>query len=79
MFYPGPKIWDLVPNELKNLNLSMLSNSKSKDGSLNDIHGGYTNTSWASTVYNNIKKLVLREIKLYVIAIIIAYKVLYHF
>ena len=28
------KIWDIVPNE-------MLSNSKSKDGSLNDIHAEY--------------------------------------
>ena len=37
----GPKIWDLVPNEIKNLNLSMVLNSKSKDGSLKDAHAEY--------------------------------------
>ena len=34
--YLSPKIWDLVPNEIKDLNLSVLS--KSKDGSLKDVH-----------------------------------------
>ena len=39
----GPKIWDLVPNEVKEseLNLSMFSNSKSKGGSLKDVHVEY--------------------------------------
>ena len=32
--YLGPKIWDLVPNE-------MVSNSKSKDGYLKDVHAEY--------------------------------------
>ena len=32
------------------------------------------NISWAGGVYNNIKKLILCEIKLNVITIIIAYK-----
>ena len=35
--YPSPKLCDLVPNEVRNLNLSMLSNSKSKDGPLTDV------------------------------------------
>ena len=30
--YLGPKIWNLVPNEIKESELPMLSNSKSKDG-----------------------------------------------
>ena len=33
----------------------MLSTSKSKDGTLNDIHAEYANIYWASSVYNNIK------------------------
>ena len=38
-----PKIWELVLNEVKEseLNLSMLSNSKSKGGSLKDVHVEY--------------------------------------
>ena len=44
--YLGPKIWNLVPSE--SVNLSMLSNSKSKYG--------FQNISWANRVYNNIKK-----------------------
>ena len=39
--YIGPKMWDLVPTEKKNLNPSTLSNSKSKGRSLNNIHVGY--------------------------------------
>ena len=38
--YLGPKIWDLVPNEIKES--ESLSNSKSKDGSLKDVHAEYT-------------------------------------
>ena len=50
----------------------MLSNSKSKDGFLRNIHAEYAKyISWASGVYNSIKKLVLSEIKLYFITIII--------
>ena len=52
------------------LNLSMLSNSKSKDGSLKNMQNIY----WANRVYNNIKKLVFSEIKLYVLTIIMPYK-----
>ena len=39
----GQKIWELVLNEVKEseLNLSMLSNSKSKGGSLKDVHVEY--------------------------------------
>ena len=33
----------------------MLSTSKSKDGTLNDIYAEYANIYWASSVYNNIK------------------------
>ena len=51
-------------------NLSMLSNSKSKDGSLKNMQNIY----WANRVYNNIKKLVFSEIKLYVLTIIMPYK-----
>ena len=28
VFYLGPKIWNLVPNEIKNLNHARVSNSK---------------------------------------------------
>ena len=48
--YLSPKIWDFVLNELKNLNLSILSNSKSKGGSLKDVHVEY-----AKYIYDNIK------------------------
>ena len=44
----------------------MFPNSKSKGGSLKDVHVEDANISWASGVYNNIKKLVFNEIKLYV-------------
>ena len=39
--YVGPKVWDLVPNEIKESELSMVSNSKSKDGFLKDVHAEY--------------------------------------
>ena len=39
--YVGPKMWDLVPNEIKESELSMVSNSKSKDGFLKDVHAEY--------------------------------------
>ena len=50
----------------------MLSNSKSKDGSLKNVHAEHAKYILGSRVYNNIKKLVFIEIKLYVITIIIA-------
>ena len=43
--YLGPRIWDLVPNELKESDLPMFSNSKLKDGSLNDAHTEYVKYS----------------------------------
>ena len=39
--YLGPKIWDLVPNEIKESESIMVLNSKSKDGSLKDVHAEY--------------------------------------
>ena len=39
--YLGPKTWDLVPNEIKESDLSMVSNSTSKDGSLKNVHAEY--------------------------------------
>ena len=44
--YLGPKIWDLVTNEIKESDLSMLSNSKSKDGSLKGVHAEYAKYVW---------------------------------
>ena len=52
----------------------MFANSKSKGGSLKDVHVEDANISWAGGVYNNIEKLVFNEIKLYVLTIIIVYK-----
>ena len=72
--YLGPKIWDLVPNEIKESELPMLSNSKSKDGSLKDVHTEYAKYISDSGGYNNIEKLVLSETKLYVVTIIIVLK-----
>ena len=53
--YPSPKLCDLVPSEVKNLNLSMLSNSKSKDGSLTYVHAENAKYILDERVYNNIK------------------------
>ena len=39
--YLSPKIWDLVPNEMKESESHNVSNSKSKDGSLKDVHAEY--------------------------------------
>ena len=39
--YLGPKIWDLVPNEIKESESLNGSNSKSKDGSLKDANAKY--------------------------------------
>ena len=55
MSYPSPKLCDVVPNEVKNLNLSMLSNSKSKDGLLTDVHAENAKYILDERVYNNIK------------------------
>ena len=49
-------MWDLVPNEIKNLNLSRLSNSKAKDGFLKDSHAEYPKHILGKWVYSNIKK-----------------------
>ena len=49
----------------------MLSNSKSKDGSLKNVHAEHAKYILGSRVYNSIKKLVFIEIKLYVITIVI--------
>ena len=53
--YLGPRICDLVPNEIKNLNLSNLSNLKSKDGSLKDVHAENVKYILGEWVYNSIK------------------------
>ena len=60
----------------------MLSNSKSKDGSLKDVHAEYgkyilgNNKEFniKSIKHKNIKKLVFSETKVYVITLIIIYK-----
>ena len=41
VFYLGPKIQDLVPNEIKESESLNGLNSKSKDGSLKDVHAEY--------------------------------------
>ena len=39
--YPGPKIWDLVPNEIKESESLNAFKSKIKGGSLEDVHVKY--------------------------------------
>ena len=39
--YLGPKIWDLVPNEIKESESLNGFKFKSKDGSLKDVHAEY--------------------------------------
>ena len=74
--YLGLKIWDLVPNEIKES--ESLSGFKFKierwvpEGWMS-MHN-MRNISCASRVYNNIKNWLFSEMKLYVITIIIAYK-----
>ena len=46
--YLDPKLQDFIPTEIKNLNMSMLSNLKLKDGSLKDVK---QMSSQASEVY----------------------------
>ena len=56
MYYLGPSIWDLKPNEKKNLNILMSSNSKSKDGSLKNVHAEYAQYILGRRGLQSIKK-----------------------
>ena len=74
--YLGPKIWDLVPNEIKeseSLNGFKFKIERWVPEGWMSMHN-MQNISCASRVYNNIKNWLFSEMKLYVITIIIAYK-----
>ena len=72
-------MWDLVPNEIKNFNLSRLSNSKAKDGFLKDSHAEYPKYILGKWVYSNIKKTGFEWDKIICYHYHHCKEVLYHF